>query len=97
MESFIKEQQAQIVRELERIDGTRFRTDSWDRAEGGGGISCVMQEGNNFRESRRQHFSGLWNSTKSRHREDEGESQSIGPERRVVGILCIRSELGASP
>jgi coproporphyrinogen III oxidase len=28
------------------VDGTRFRRDPWERAEGGGGLSCVMEEGN---------------------------------------------------
>jgi len=48
MEAFIKEQQQDIVRELEKIDGKRFKVDNWDRAEGGGGISCVLQDGNVF-------------------------------------------------
>ncbi|KAB8342772.1 hypothetical protein FH972_022370 [Carpinus fangiana] len=48
MESFIKEQQKQIIAELEKIDGSKFRIDTWDRPEGGGGISCVLQEGNVF-------------------------------------------------
>ena len=48
MEAFIKEQQENIVRELEKVDGTRFRIDSWQRSEGGGGRSCVLQDGNVF-------------------------------------------------
>lgn len=45
MESFIKEQQSKIVQELEAVDGGRFRRDTWERAEGGGGTSCVLQDG----------------------------------------------------
>ncbi|KAI0995897.1 Oxygen-dependent coproporphyrinogen-III oxidase [Podosphaera aphanis] len=48
MEEFIKEQQKEIVRELEKIDGKTFRVDSWNRETGGGGISCVLQDGNVF-------------------------------------------------
>jgi coproporphyrinogen III oxidase len=38
--------QAQIVQRLEEVDGARFRRDEWERPEGGGGLSCVMEEGN---------------------------------------------------
>src|SRR4051812_8099814 len=48
MEKFIKEQQGEIVRALEAIDGTKFRVDEWQRKEGGGGITCVLQEGKVF-------------------------------------------------
>ncbi|ODA81518.1 hypothetical protein RJ55_00017 [Drechmeria coniospora] len=48
MEKFIKEQQQIIVKELERVDGKRFRTDEWARKDGGGGITCVLQDGNVF-------------------------------------------------
>ncbi|PTR14513.1 MULTISPECIES: oxygen-dependent coproporphyrinogen oxidase [unclassified Nitrosospira] len=38
--------QQRIVERIEEVDGTRFRRDQWERAEGGGGLSCVMEEGN---------------------------------------------------
>jgi coproporphyrinogen III oxidase len=38
--------QRRIVQRLEEMDGARFRQDEWDRPEGGGGLSCVMEEGN---------------------------------------------------
>jgi coproporphyrinogen III oxidase len=38
--------QQRIVAELERIDGKPFRTDSWERPGGGGGISRVLENGN---------------------------------------------------
>lgn len=38
--------QARIVQRLEEVDGARFRRDEWERPEGGGGLSCVMEEGN---------------------------------------------------
>jgi coproporphyrinogen III oxidase len=48
MEKFIKEQQREIVRALEAVDGTPFRVDEWARKEGGGGITCVLQDGKVF-------------------------------------------------
>ncbi|KAI9697719.1 MAG: Coproporphyrinogen-III oxidase [Bogoriella megaspora] len=48
MESFIKSNQETIVNALEKLDGQRFRIDKWDRPDGGGGISCVLQDGNVF-------------------------------------------------
>ena len=38
--------QARIVAQLEAIDGRPFRRDEWARAEGGGGISRLIEEGN---------------------------------------------------
>lgn len=48
MEDFILKQQKIIVKELEKIDGKKFRVDTWSRDAGGGGVSCVLQEGNVF-------------------------------------------------
>ncbi|KAI9788792.1 MAG: Coproporphyrinogen-III oxidase [Peltula sp. TS41687] len=49
MEQFIKTQQALIVSELQELDdGTPFRTDVWTRSNGGGGTSCVLQDGQVF-------------------------------------------------
>ncbi len=48
MEKFIREQQEAIVFALEQVDGTRFQRDTWERPNGGGGLSCVLQEGNVF-------------------------------------------------
>lgn len=40
--------QAGIVAALEEVDGHTFITDSWERPEGGGGISRVIEEGKVF-------------------------------------------------
>lgn len=40
--------QAAIVAALEEVDGHTFITDSWERPEGGGGISRVVEEGKVF-------------------------------------------------
>ena len=49
MESFVKEQQDEIVKALEAVEGgTKFRRDTWQRPAGGDGISCVLQDGKVF-------------------------------------------------
>nr|OQO24792.1 hypothetical protein B0A51_09417 [Rachicladosporium sp. CCFEE 5018] len=48
MEALIKAKQREIVQALEAIDGGKFLTDTWTRPNGGGGISCVLQEGKVF-------------------------------------------------
>ena len=40
--------QRRIVAGLEALDGQPFRTDTWQRAEGGGGITRVIEEGGVF-------------------------------------------------
>jgi coproporphyrinogen III oxidase len=40
--------QARIVTALELLDGTPFASDSWERAEGGGGTTRVIEEGKLF-------------------------------------------------
>ncbi|KAF3927184.1 hypothetical protein ABW20_dc0103557 [Dactylellina cionopaga] len=48
MEHFIKGQQTGIVATLSEIDGKPFKVDTWERSHGGGGISCILQDGNVF-------------------------------------------------
>lgn len=48
MEALIQEHQNRIVFALENIDGNQFRRDQWNRSHGGGGVSCVLQDGNVF-------------------------------------------------
>jgi coproporphyrinogen III oxidase len=38
--------QQRIAEGLEKVDGKHFRRDEWERPEGGGGVSCVLEEGN---------------------------------------------------
>ena len=40
--------QKKIVASLQELDGGIFRNDSWDRPQGGGGISCVLENGQIF-------------------------------------------------
>lgn len=47
MELLILRIQAEICKDLEDVDGEeKFLVEKWDRAEGGGGITCVMQDSN---------------------------------------------------
>ncbi|ARP90160.1 coproporphyrinogen III oxidase [Bordetella genomosp. 9] len=40
--------QARIVAALEQVDGATFRTDAWQRAEGGGGVSRMIENSHVF-------------------------------------------------
>ena len=42
---YFTELQSSIVARLEAIDGATFRRDNWQRAEGGSGTSCILEEG----------------------------------------------------
>ncbi len=46
VKKFLFELQDMIVTRLEQVDGNKFRRDSWDRPTGGGGRSCILEEGN---------------------------------------------------
>lgn len=45
VDGYFSNLQSTIVGELERLDGTPFKADRWDRAEGGGGITRVVENG----------------------------------------------------
>jgi coproporphyrinogen III oxidase len=45
---FLAELQESIVARLEALDGGRFRRDEWQRAEGGGGSTRVLEDGGVF-------------------------------------------------
>jgi coproporphyrinogen III oxidase len=42
---FLGAEQTRIVSALEAADGGRFGTDRWQRAEGGGGVTCMLEDG----------------------------------------------------
>ena len=42
MEQYVKAKQMEIVAEIEKLDGNKFRVDTWQRAEGGEGYVCVF-------------------------------------------------------
>ena len=64
MEVMILGVQADICRRLAAIDGKEFRVDRWLRKEGGGGVSCVLQDGKECLEIRGcQHIARLTSRT----------------------------------
>jgi coproporphyrinogen III oxidase len=46
VKAWLLDLQERIVSALEAVDGTPFLRDAWDRPEGGGGISRLVEEGN---------------------------------------------------
>lgn len=46
--NYLQSLQAKIVEAIELVDGKNFLQDSWQRPEGGGGNSCMLEEGNVF-------------------------------------------------
>lgn len=48
LKAFFTQLQTRIVAELQHVDGKFFRRDAWQRPEGGGGLSCVIEDGNIF-------------------------------------------------
>lgn len=48
MERYIRQKQKDIVAAIEKLDGTLFQIDEWERPEGGGGRTCVLQDGKVF-------------------------------------------------
>ena len=43
VKEFLINLQNDVVQGLERIDGKTFKRDQWDRPEGGGGMSSVIE------------------------------------------------------
>ncbi len=46
--NYLQSLQAKIIEALELVDGKTFLHDSWQRPEGGGGNSCMLEGGNVF-------------------------------------------------
>ena len=46
VKAWLLELQSRIVAALEAVDGKSFARDAWERPEGGGGVSRVIEEGN---------------------------------------------------
>ncbi|MGA8204180.1 MAG: oxygen-dependent coproporphyrinogen oxidase [Woeseiaceae bacterium] len=52
VKEYLQALQIRIVAELEQLDGrARFRSDSWDRPGGGGGLTCVLAGGGVFEQA----------------------------------------------
>ena len=46
--AYFSDLQARIVARLEAIDGRAFKRDAWERPDGGGGLACIVEQGNAF-------------------------------------------------
>ena len=46
VQTYLQDLQSRIVQSLSALDGQAFRSDSWTRPAGGGGKSCLIEEGN---------------------------------------------------
>ena len=46
VQAYFQDLQSRIVHALSSLDGKPFRSDSWTRPAGGGGTSCLIEEGN---------------------------------------------------
>ena len=46
VKAYLADLQNRIDAGLEAIDGKSFQRDGWERPNGGGGLSCVIEEGN---------------------------------------------------
>ena len=45
MEVLALQVQAKVCKKLEEIDGKSFKTEKWERKEGGGFVACVLENG----------------------------------------------------
>jgi coproporphyrinogen III oxidase len=45
---YLQNLQAKIIEALELVDGKTFLHDGWNRPEGGGGATCILEDGNVF-------------------------------------------------
>ena len=45
VKDFLQQLHSLIVERMEQVDGNSFMRDSWQRTEGGGGLSCVLENG----------------------------------------------------
>ena len=48
VKDYLTDLQGWIIGRLEELDGKPFRRDEWVRPEGGGGVSCLIEDGNLF-------------------------------------------------
>ncbi len=85
--------QARIVAALEAIDGAPFRRDAWERPEGGGGVSRLIEEGNvlerggvNFSHVKGGGAAAVGNGIAPRNRRPR-----VGGDGRVAGAASAQS------
>jgi coproporphyrinogen III oxidase len=77
MERMVCESQESICEAIEKLDGARFGHDSWNRVEGGGGVSRVLQNGDVFEKA------GVNVSVITGNMSSEAARAALGRGRRV--------------
>jgi coproporphyrinogen III oxidase len=48
VETYLKDLHAGLLSAFEKVDGRPFRRDAWEHREGGGGLTCVLENGRVF-------------------------------------------------
>ena len=48
VKNYFTKLQTDILNAVEIVDGKNFLVDSWQRSEGGGGTTCILENGNIF-------------------------------------------------
>ena len=48
VKNYFTKLQTDIINAVEIVDGKNFLVDSWQRSEGGGGTTCILENGNIF-------------------------------------------------
>lgn len=48
VKKYLTDLQSKIIETIEMVDGKNFLNDTWQRKEGGGGTTCIMENGNIF-------------------------------------------------
>lgn len=79
MEMLIMETQAEFCKALVEVDGGTFRVDQWRKEGGGGGVSCVLQDGKVFERA------GVNVSVVSGHLTEEAARQMRGRGKILKG------------
>src|SRR5437867_6501717 len=57
--AYLQELQSLLLNQFEEIDSKRFRRDAWPYSGGGGGLTCVIEDGDIF-ERGCVNFSHVW-------------------------------------
>ncbi|XP_003744828.1 oxygen-dependent coproporphyrinogen-III oxidase [Galendromus occidentalis] len=96
MELMILDAQAKLIRSLQEVEAehsnTKFRVDRWERAEGGGGIACVLQDGQVFEKAGVNISVVEGDLTKGalQHMKSRGRDFGEGPHRfKAMGISSV--------
>jgi len=84
--------QSRIVAALEAIDGQSFRSDAWQRAEGGGGITRVLEEGGVF-----ERAGVLFSHVHGTRRARSAARSPAAPSRRWASPWCCIRAIPTCP